>query len=182
MKRDNVETIQQCRYYSMISGLGLMLLACVWGMLSDTTFNKDKKAFIGAHHQWTHAGEMFTAAAFCWQYMRFEKNTTYYIAFVAMWLAMFCNGAAYAIAAYSNDAWIAAPEKEWTFWSNVSFVFVPIITGPACFGKLQCCCCFVIYFFYKVSNLNIISLYSSLFIGCSCLSHVHLWCLEWQRD
>ena len=47
----------------MISGLGLMLLACVWGMLSDTTFNKDK-AFVGAH-QWAHAGEMFTAAAFC---------------------------------------------------------------------------------------------------------------------
>ncbi len=54
-------------------------------------------------------------------------------------LAMWTNGMAYAVAALSGDHWLLSlnPERDptprnWTVWSNISMLFVPIICGPTC--------------------------------------------------
>jgi hypothetical protein len=81
------------------------------------------------------------AAAFCFPYVRFEKARTYYILFWAFFLAMFTNGAAYAVAALSGDYWLGqptermgepGPDRNFTIWSKLSLLLVPGICAPAC--------------------------------------------------
>ena len=59
--------------------------------------------------------------------------------FITLNLAMWTNGMAYAVAALSGDHWLLSlnPERDptprnWTVWSNISMLFVPIICGPTC--------------------------------------------------
>ncbi len=69
------------------------------------------QAFTGAHHQFTHGGEVLLAAAFMFPYLRLGR-VAMWVHFVTLQLAMWTNGAAYVVAALSGDgAAIADPQN-----------------------------------------------------------------------
>ena len=80
---------------------------------------------------------MMVAAAFCFPYLHFELDTTYLVLFGNMFLAMFCNGAAYAVAGFSGDYWLGDTDRKFTNWSMLSLALVPIITGPTCYAAFS---------------------------------------------
>ena len=125
-----------CRKWTYVNGAVCMLVSCGWGLVNNVPgLVKDEKGFTGAHHQWAHAGELMVGAGTLFPFMKLSPLKMK-ICFWTFMIAMWTNGAAYAVAALSGDYWLASKPHEnrpYTIWSSLSLLLVPVLCGPACF-------------------------------------------------
>lgn len=90
--------------------------------------------------QFTHGWTGLFGAAFALPYLRLGSFQLKLYT-VSFHLAMWCNGLAYAVAAFTGCYWINTDHhpigngvvEEFNNWSKLSFFFVPGVTALACF-------------------------------------------------
>ena len=132
--RDNMFAIDK---ELLVSGCLQLMVCCLWGLIPGDSM-ANYRAFFGAHHQFSHNAEVLLVLSVIAPHLPMSKLRRR-IFNVATHLATWCNPLGYCCAAIAGSAWVGSDHdaaeisREWTTGSYLSFAFVPVITGPACF-------------------------------------------------
>jgi hypothetical protein len=95
-------------------GVALMLGACLWGLLPRPVSGhpwpiKSDRAFVAAHHQLTHQGELALGLAFAFPLLRLQSVPGIRAIFWLTLFGMYANAAAYVVMALTGQGTDLAP-------------------------------------------------------------------------